>query len=185
MSKIQSPFLKRAREAWRVRFPFLEPVEIDEVPKRDKGGNYRCGTLFAERGLAYFFSYQFSTRRLGEFTLDVTISDSLARSVVERRWASDVTEHKLGSYRIGSFIDGKDHWWALRDVDAGASGFLESLGLSGPEVASPRVVPGRWRPSSFDIPISEIYDQAIVDVSDKLSRYVLPKLNFPETIHPA
>ena len=177
MSKIQRPFLIRVREAWQHRFPFLEPVEIDEIPRRDNGGNYRCSAFFSERSRAYFVAYQFSKVRRGEFTLEVTIADSLDRSILEHRTASDIAAHKLGSYRIGSFIDGKDCWWALQDVEAETRRLLPSLPIARP--------PGRWRPSSFDLPLDRIYDEAISDVSDKLERYVFPKLHFPDSIHTA
>lgn len=172
-------FLELLAEAWSERFPFLIRTDIDEIPKRVKGGNYICETYYVERGVYYFISIEFHKKRKGEFTIDVTISDSKLNSIRDGKYwdPSSFNPCVTGAYRLGMFVNRRDYWWALEDFDAIYAKNIKSLGFDLELVKKMTVPPNnRWQPSCFSKPFEEIAREAIADINNKLEEFVFPKL---------
>jgi hypothetical protein len=173
---MQKQFLKKLKENWSSEFPFLKPIEVKEIPRRDKNCNFIYEGSYEKAGLAYFFSIQFSKIRIGEFTLDVSISNDKEHSILERKGKQDLSELKIGTYRIGSFFEKKDYWWMLVDVDRESYRLFESIGAVGSDLLKlGEQKQNRWQPSSFELPPDQIINEAIADVNKKLRLYVFPK----------
>jgi hypothetical protein len=168
-------FLRKVREAWKTEFPFLKAVDLEETPKIPKGCNFRCDEYFGSRGVFYFFTFDFSPRRPGEFSIGVTVSPSNARSVLSPAVESNPTPTSIGSHSIAAFMGRQTFRWELVDVDAKTNAILTSLGGL-PIVTPDYVLADTWKPSSFALPLEQIVDEAITDVNDKLRRFVFPKL---------
>ena len=173
MGKEQKLFLKKVRETWKTEFPFLKPVDLDETPKLPKGCNFRCDDYASTRGVFYFVAFDFSQRRVGEFSLGVTVSGSAGKSVLDPSADYRPTPTNIGSYSMGVFLGRQSFRWDLVDVDAKTNAILISLG--GEPIAS-HVSENTWKPSSYALPFEQIADEAIRDVNDKLRRFVFPKL---------
>jgi hypothetical protein len=175
MGKEQKFFLKRVREAWSLEFPFLNPVDLDEVPKRPKGCNFRCDDYIAVRGVCYFVTFHFSQRRQGEFSVGVAVSPSREKSALSPPENYTPSPRNVGSYSMAVFLNRQSFRWALADVDAKTNATLVSLGME--PIPTPDYVSANvWKPSSYSLPFDQIVDEAIRDVSDKLRRSVFPKL---------
>jgi hypothetical protein len=177
MSGIQKLFLKRVRSTWQRDFPFLMPVNLQEIPLVQKGSTFVCADFFAERGRAYFIRIDFSQKRHGEFSLGITVSDSLTRSIREHGLETP-SPSALGMYAIGQFVPAQTRRWALIDRDAEVDEFFRSLGQEPVGLAQMRSA-YCWYPPSFELPQSEIFDGAISDVGAVLKEHVFPKLEIP------
>ena len=175
MKNIRNQFLRAVEAEWARLFPFLKPVELEERPKRGKLCNYIYQNQ-SKANFIYFISFQFSEIRIGEFTIDVSISHSNEVSVLDRRTKDDLQSLKYGSYRIGTFMGTKDYWWALVDVDSQNQELWRSVGERHP-VLTQVSDQSRWRPSSFDLPPGGIISEALLDVNVKLQRFVFPRLD--------
>ena len=174
MAGIQKSFLSRARTRWQREFAFLKQVHLNEVPQLNKGTNFLCDHYFAERGRAYFFQFDFSPKRLGEFTIGATVSDSLTRSILEHGMGAP-SPTALGMYSIGSFIGAQTRRWALIDNNAQGDELFRSLGVEPVGLAGKRSR-NTWYPPSFEVPQEQIIDSAIEDINIVLKQYVFPKL---------
>src|SRR5215831_18453170 len=117
MTSPQKPFLKRVRDVWRHEFAFLKPVDLAEIPPLPKGCRFLCDRYLAKRGRAYFIFFDFSLRRVGEFSLGITVSDSVTRCIREHGLDAP-SAYGLGMYSVGQFIGTQTRTWALIDVDA-------------------------------------------------------------------
>lgn len=175
MANEQKQFLKMVREAWKTEFPFLKPVDLDEVPRQPKGSNFRCDDYFSTRGVCYFVSVDFSQRRQGEFLVGITVSPLGEKSILSPPENYTPTPTSIGTYNLAKFLNRQSFRWDLVDVDAKTNAILVSLG--GAAIPTPDYVAANvWKPSSYALPFEQIADQAIRDVSDKLRRFVFPKL---------
>ncbi len=175
MAKEQKLFLKKVREAWKEEFPFLKPVDLDEVPKPAKNSVFRYDDCFSTRGVCYFVSFGFSQRRQGEFMVGITVSPSREKSVISPPENHPPSSTNVGSYNLARFLNRQSLSWDLVDVDAKTNAILVSLG--GAPITTPDYVAVNvWKPSSYALPFDEIADEAIRDVNDKLRRFVFPKL---------
>lgn len=183
MPSIRKLFLKRARELWRCEFPFLKPVDLEEIPQLPKGCRFLCDDYFAERGRAYFIFFDFGLRRIGEFSLGITVSDSVTRCIREHGLDTP-SPHSLGMYSVGQFMGAQRRDWALADVDGQVDAVFRSLGQQPVGFARTRS-PYRWYPASFESPKMEIFDAALADVSATLKEYVFPKLQIEYETHAA
>jgi hypothetical protein len=175
MMKSEQLFYRELARNWGGRFPALAPVHLPETPQPPKGSNFICDKYYGERRRAYFFNVFFSQKRRGEFTLSVTISDSQQRSLLEGRSSSDLNVPLIGTYRIAAFMQRQDYWWAIKDVNAESSDLLRSFGIASGDFGS-RPTPHRWRPTSYDLPFEKVVEEALVDLNEKISNFVLPKL---------
>jgi hypothetical protein len=173
MANEQKLFLKRVRETWKTQFPFLKMVDIEEVPKQPKGSNFRCDDYFSTRGVCYFVSFDFSPTRHGEFLMGVTVSPSPDKSNLDSPRDYVPTPVNVGTYNLAQFLNLPHFRWDLVDVDARTNAILVSLGGV---PTSHSVSANLWKPSSYDVPFEQIAGEAIRDVSDKLCRFVFPKL---------
>jgi hypothetical protein len=174
MAGIQKAFLKQARTRWQREFPILRPVHLIEVPQPNKGTNFICDRYFLERGRTYFICFDFIPKRFGEFTIGVTVSDSLTRSILEHG-TGEPSPTAIGMYAIGPFIGAPSRRWALIDHNAQADEFFRSLGVEPVGFAGMRD-PYTWYPSSFGAPQEQIFDAALDDVNGVLRQQVFPKL---------
>jgi hypothetical protein len=174
MPSPQKPFLKRVRDVWKREFPFLKPVDLAEIPALPKGCTFRCDDYFAERGRAYFILFDFSLRRLGEFSLGISVSDSVTRCIREHGLDTP-SAYALGMYSVGQFIGAQTRTWALGDVDAKVDAIFRSLGQEPVGFAQIRS-PFTWYPSSFELRQEQIFDEALADVRTILIEHVFPKL---------
>lgn len=181
MPSPQKPFLKRARDVWRREFPFLKPVDLAEIPSFPKGCKFLCEDYLAERDRAYFIFFNFSLRRIGEFSLGITVSDSVTRCI--REYGFDAPSAcALGMYGVGQFIDAPTRNWALADVDAQVDALFRSLGQDSVGFAQTRSR-FTWYPSSFELPQEQIFDEALSDVRAVLIEHVFPKLKIEYEAH--
>lgn len=163
------------REAWKTQFPFLKPVDLDETPKLPKGCNFRCDDYASSRSVFYFVTFDFSQQRQGEFSIGVTVSSSAKKSVLNPPADYRPTPTNIGSYNIAAFLGQPAFRWDFVDVDAKTNATLASLG--GTPIPTPsHVAANTWKPSSYALPFTQIADEAIRDVNDKLRRFVFPKL---------
>lgn len=175
MSKEQKLFLRKVRENWKTEFPFLKPVNLDETPKLPKGCNFCCDRYASTREVYYFVTFDFSQRRQGEFSVGITVSNSPEKSVLNPPVDYRPAPTNVGSYSIAVFMGRSAFRWDLVDVDAITNATLASLG--GPPIAmAGHVAANTWKPSSYALPFVQIVDEAVCDVSDKLRRFVFPKL---------
>jgi hypothetical protein len=183
MRRLHTVFFNRLKLDWAREFPFLRPIEVAETPMRPRGSNFVCDNFLRTRGHLYFFSVEIPPKRSEELTLEITISDSKERSRLEIGWRQDLLSLKPRTYRIGAFLNGKDFWWALADVNAKNSALMESLGA--PAIGTSALQRANsWKPSSFDEPIETIVKEAVQDVNSKLRQHVFPKLHIdPSAIH--
>lgn len=174
MAGIQKAFLKTVANRWQSEFPFLKPVHLVEVPQLNKGSNFLCDHYFPERGRAYFLHFIFSQKRVGEFSLGFTISDSVARSILEHA-TGEPSATAIGMYGLGRFIGVQTRRWALIDHNAQADDLDRSLGLE-PLGLAGRRMPHTYYPPSFGVPQGEIFDSVLGDVNAVLKQHVFPKL---------
>lgn len=179
MAKEQKHFLKRVRETWEAEFPFLKPVDLDEVPKIPRGCNYCCGNYVAIRGVFYFVTFDFSPVCPGEFSLGITVSDSAHKSVLNPPTDYRPTPTNVGSYNIAVFMGRQAFLWDLVGTDDKVNSMLASLRTTSIVRPTP-LTANMWKPSSYDLPFAQIADEAIRDVNSKLRRFVLPKLQIDE-----
>jgi hypothetical protein len=181
MPSPQKPFLKRVRDVWRREFPFLKPVDLAEIPALPKGCRFLCDDYFTERERAYFIFFDFSLRRIGEFSLGITVSDSVTRCIREHGLDTP-SAYALGMYSVGQFIGAQTRRWALVDVDAQVDALFRSLGQQPVGFAQTRSR-FTWYPSSFELPPEQIFDEALADVRAVLVEHVFPKLQIEYEAH--
>jgi hypothetical protein len=175
MSRMQQQFLKKVRETWKVEFPFLKAVNLEETPKLPKGCNFRCDDYAPIRGVFYYVTFDFSQRRQGEFSVGISVSNSAEKSVLSPPENLEPTPTNIGSYSIAAFLGRPAFRWDLVDVDAKTNAVLQSFG--GSPITTPGYVSANtWKPSSYALPFEQIADEAIRDVNEKLRRFVFPKL---------
>ena len=175
MAKEQKQFLKKIGQNWKENFPFLKPVDIDEIPRLVKGSNFCCDDYFSSRKVCYFVRFCFSDRRHGEFSMGITVSPSPGRSVLDPPIFYNPSPTNIGSYSMSVFMSKQSFRWDLVDVDGKMNEILVSLG--GQRLpTSDYVAADIWKPESYALPFDDIADAAIRDVNDKLRRYVFPKL---------
>lgn len=175
MAKEQKLFLKKVRQTWSVEFPFLKPVDLDEVPMQPKGSIFRCDEYFATRGVCYFVSFDFSQRRQGEFMVGITVSPSREKSILDPPQDYTPTPTNVGTYNLAKFLNRQSFVWDLVDVTARTNAIQREFGIP-PTTTPGYVAPNTWKPPSYALPFEEIANEAIRDVSDKLRRFVFPKL---------
>ncbi|MFN3407709.1 MAG: hypothetical protein ACK45B_01835 [Limisphaerales bacterium] len=175
MSSEQKKFLKMLRQKWAEEFPFLRPVELNEVPVLPKGCKFRCDDYVLDRGIYYFITIDFSQRRLGEFSVRVTVSDVPDKSIWDPATDDEPGPNSLGSHSIATFMGRQAYRWDLLGLAARNDAAMHAAGIHLPGVST---IPSAntWHPSSYDRPFEQIANEAINDVSDKLRKFVFPKL---------
>ena len=169
MAGEQKLFIKRIGASWRREFPFLKPVDLDEVPRLAKGCNFICDDYGKTKGRYYFVHVDFSPKRRGEFSIGVVVSPSPGRSMLDPAMVDHPTCTSIGSFAIWKFMRRSHFVWALVDLDA------ESIALLGFSSGLPKS-PNVWRPTTYDQPIEKICDEAIAHVNQTLRTQVFPVL---------
>jgi hypothetical protein len=177
MANEQRRFLKMVKEAWEKEFPFLEPVDLHQVPKPLKGSTFRCDKYFEERAVCYFVHFCFSKKIHSKFTVHIKVSPSPNKSFVPLEGRREPGPTAVGSYNLSKFLKRQTYTWSLLDglgkldesyVSLGFEPLFRNLPERNPEL--------HWKPSSFALPFEEICVEAIQDLNDKLRRFVFPKL---------
>ena|SRR3974390_3358624 len=176
-------FLKRLAASWRKEFPFLKPVDLDEVPRVPKGCNFLCDAYGASRGYYYFVTLDFSPKRRGDFTVGITVSTSPNRSTLDPGETSRPSASTVGSYGIWQFMGRPRFVWALVDLEAERDALFAELGTPMPELGRRRS-PNVWQPSTYGQPFEKIADEAIAHLNHTLRTEVFPVLEI-ETSEPA
>ncbi len=169
MAGEQKQFLKQVTALWRREFPFLQPVDLQELPRVPKGCNFLYQGGGGVPGYYYFVCFDFSSKRRGEFSIGVTISQSPERSTLNPAMVDKPTPTSVGSFGIWQFMGRHYMAWALVDLEAEAKALF---GLTSGLPKSPDV----WRPTTYDQPLEKIVEEAIADVNQSLRKHVLPAL---------
>jgi hypothetical protein len=167
-------FLKRLAASWRSEFPFLRPVDLDEVPWMPKGCNFLCDAYGASRGCYYFVTVDFSPKRRGQFSVYITVSHSPKKSALGPAWG-EPSPTTTGSFGITKFIGKQQFDWALVDLEAQRDALFAKLGTPMPELGNNRH-DRIWRPSTYDQPFDKIADEAITHLNHMLRTKVFPVL---------
>ena len=170
MAKIQQLFLRKAKEAWQREFPFLRPVDL-KINRLPKGASFLCDNYFATRRVVYFLTFEFNPRRIGEFTISVTVSPSATSPIVDSTGPFQPSPTQPGSYLIGAYFGRPMYGWALINGEEETAAFFRSIGEAPPNVGMVSKQ-DLWRPVSFDLPPEEIVKQAIADINQKLRQFV-------------
>jgi len=176
MASEQKQFLKRVRETWKRELPCFKLVDLDEIPKQPKSCNFRCDSYFASRGVCYFITFDFSHRRQGEFSVGITVSNSPEKSILNPPDNYTPTPTNVGSYNLAKFLDRQSFRWDLVDVDGKTNAALVEFGMA-PVFTPDYVAANVWKPSTYALSFDQIADEALRDASDKLRRFVFPKLH--------
>lgn len=175
MVKEAKLFLKRVREAWATEFPCLEAVDLNEVPRRPVGSNFRCADYFVARKTCYFVSFNFSQRRKGEFSVGITVSPSLDRSVLDPSEVEQPGPMSIGAYSMADFLNCQSFHWDLVNVTARTNEVLNEFGIPVSRLPE-NPLPNVWVPTSYALGPDGIIEQAIYDVTEKLRIAVFPRL---------
>src|SRR5262245_3776214 len=117
MSNESRRFVKQLATSWRKEFPFLKPVDLDEIPRVPKGFNFLCDAYGQTRGRYYFFAIEFSPKCRGQFSLRVAVSSSPERSTLGSVLSSQPSPGAIGSFGIARFLSKKAFAWALVDLE--------------------------------------------------------------------
>jgi len=176
MAKFTKPFMQELRLSWQREFPFLQPASANIIPNRSQSITYTYHTGSATN-LFYHFAILFTSKQPGEFTVEIFISDKPTQETMTICWPDDIKDRKLGQYRIGWFVDGKDHWWGLKDNVAESNAFMKSLDADFPSNLQMQKRQYLWLPSSLDQPLNSIINEAIADLNQKMKDHVFPKLD--------
>jgi|GEM_PF-5186477 len=169
-------FKKLVADSWRMDFPFLKQVDIDEVPRVEKGCNFLCDLYGESRKRYYFLRINFSPKRRGEFSVGISISPSPARSILEHPLVSpELTPFSIGMFGIWKFLDLPRFDWALVDIDSEQNALFSKLGLPGIKSGSRRSA-NVWRPSTYDQPFFKIAEEAVSHLNYTLRSRVFPVL---------
>lgn len=175
MSNESKRFVKQLAASWQREFPFLKPVELDEIPRVPKGFNYLCDVHGEARGRYYFFAIEFSPKRRGQFSLRVAVSPSPQRSTLGSALTSRPSALATGSFGIARFLDKKQFAWALVDLEAERDELFKDLGVAMPDLGDNRSE-WLWRPSTYEQSFEGIAAEAIAHLNDMLCTKVFPVL---------
>ena len=88
---------------------------------------------------------------------------------------SKLTPTSIGMFTIWKFMNLPRFHWALVDLEAEQYALFAKLGVQQIDLRGLKSS-NTWQPSSYDLPVDKIADEAIADVNDKLRRFVFPKL---------
>ena len=168
-------FLKQVAAAWKEEFPFLKPVDLNEVPRMPKGTNFLCEACGDTRELYYFIAIEFSPKLRGQFTVRVAISDSPNRSTLGSAMGLSPSPTTKGSFGVQRFLGQQQFSWALVDLEKERDELLAEIGMPIPELGNNRTH-NIWRPSSYEQPFESIAQEAIEHLNSVLRTKVFPVL---------
>lgn len=168
-------FLKQLATSWQKEFPFLKPVDLDEVPRVPKGCNFLCDKYGATRDYYYFIAVEFSPKRRGQFTVRIAVSSSPKESTLDSAMGLEPSPTTKGSFGISKFLGKQQFAWALVDIEAERDVLFAKLGTPMPDLGANRSA-RIWRPSTYDQPFDKVADEAIAHLNHTLRTEVFPKL---------
>ena len=166
----QKIFIATLAERWKRDMPFLEQVDINEIPKAPRGCNYRLKVSMNDR--FYFVRIEFNRKKRGEFSIGITASLTPIRSTLDASGDRIPCRTSIGSFGIWQFPNVPFRAWSLVDLELENVCFL-GLGTGLPP--SPQV----WRPTTYSQPIDRIIEEAITNVTKILKNNVFPTLEIP------
>lgn len=175
MPTLRKQFLTAIRKSWAKEFPFLKPVEPDDVQKSLRGATFLCDAYADARKRFYFVHFSFPPKMPGEFTMGATVSDSSRQSVQDPAGPAKLSPLNIGGYSIAAFLGVQFRSWMLYDWEAKNIAYWQSLGASMPETGI-KNLHNVWKPTSFDLPAEQIIMAAIADVNGHLTTHIFPKL---------
>lgn len=181
MASVQKRFLKCVKKAWHQEFPFLKSIDVVEVPRLPKGSNFVCDKYLSERGRVYFVWFDFSQKRVGEFGVGISVSDTPSRCVRDPGLNKPSPEG-LGIYDVGQFGSPK-RTWALVDVNAELAKVFTSLGADTNGFLPPRPQ-STWFPTGFELTEGEVFSAAVADIGMTLTKFVFPTLQIEHPVSP-
>lgn len=167
-------FLKALRKSWKQKFPFLVPVDLEEVPKVQKGCNFRCDKYLANRGVCYFFTIDFQPKTRGRFILRISTSSNPEKSIVEHGDWPLTAAKPTGMFGVWQILERRYLAWDLVDWAGELNQLYTQLGMD--YRVEPGDSPDIWRPVSYAVPIEAIVDAAIEDLNAVMMKEVFPRL---------
>ena len=170
MKGLAKIFMTRLKKSWSIEFQCLKPI-------RRKGSNsivYCCDNYFTSRGLMYLFHVVFADKTPGRFSVSIGISKSDVNAGPLQ--GSSFETNKLGEYPIFAFLNKRDFWWHLENIESRKRASYAAMGVPGLTSIINYNDNNRWRPSSYALPIEDIVDEAINDLNMRLKKFVFPKL---------
>jgi hypothetical protein len=179
VSKYRKPFISELKRHWAQRFPLWRPGICAPVFWAKEDGTFTDDSALASTGFVFHAVIDFTPKWPGAFTCDVVITPSLESlgDNPPRRWPDDVVSLRIGSYRIGWFVAGRDIWWRLVDDAAESRKVYEEI--LGGDVAAFGIErqPDHWYAMSYDGGLRQVIGEAVQDFSDTFERHVIPKLH--------
>lgn len=176
-------FLKAVRKSWKQKFPFLMPVDLDEVPKVQKGCNFRCDKYWASRGVCYFFTIDFQPKIRGRFTLGISISSNPEKSIIGHGVWPLTAAQPTGMFGVWQILERRYLAWDLVDRVGELNQLYDQLGMDYRMERDDS--PDIWRPTSYSMPVERIIEAAIEDLNSVMEKQVLPKLRIESESSPS
>ena len=176
MSKYRKQFLNILKPIWKERLPDWQPGLFSPSFYTKPEATFSWTRFAPDSPTRLHACIEFSSKEAGTFTCDIFIMDAAnqADQKLSHRWADDIPSRKLGVYRIGQFIFGKDVWWHLKDEVAESNKYWESVGASG--LACLERQKYGWYAASYDVPLKQIMQEAAEDFTNQFTTRVIPKL---------
>jgi hypothetical protein len=128
--------------------------------------------------LAFHAVIDFAPKWPGAFTCDVVVTSRLGPlgDNPPRRWPEDIVALPVGSYRIGSFVAGRDIWWRLVDDAVERRRLYEAFPSVDVAALGIERHPDHWYAASYETSLPQIITEATEHFYDTFERYVIPKL---------
>ncbi len=183
MASIEKFLLQSVKKKWHEEFPFLKPARIKQISGVRKDACYLCDSFAQSRNRYYFVTFEFHPKQPGQFSISITISDSIAEPLQESFTETHLSPDKIGTFTIAAFLGKPSFSWMLYDWDAQNVAYWKSLGADMPSVRG-LDLPNIWKPSSFELPPERIVEETIQDINDKLKKQVFPKLQIDWQLKP-
>ena len=179
MSKYRKPFISELTRHWAQRFPQWRQGVCTPVFWARKDATFTNDAALPETGLVVHAVIDFSPQWPGAFTCDVVVTQNLEPlgDNPPRRRSDDIATLPFGSYRIGSFVTGRDIWWRLVDDAAELRRLYEQI--PGADVAALGIERQRdhWYAASYESGLPQIISEAREHFCDTFERHVIPKLH--------
>lgn len=178
MSKYRKPFVADLKRHWAQRFPLWRPGVCTPVSWARKDATFTNDSALAKAGLAFHAVLDFTPKWPGAFTCDVVVTSSLEPlgDNPPRRWRDDIAALPFGTYRMGSFVAGRDIWWRLVDDAVESRRLFEQLPGVDVALLSLERYPDHWYAASYDAGLPQVISEAREHFCDTFERYVIPQV---------
>lgn len=180
MKEIEKTFLTTVKQQWMQRYPFLKAYRPKSSSGLKKDACYLCDDHAETRKRFYFLFFTFSPKQPGQFSISVTVSDSVEKPLQEGLPGASLSADTIGTFTIAAFLGKQNKSWMLYDWEAQEVAYWKSLGVQMPSVGISNS-PNIWKPSSFDLLPDKIIEQALADVNHTLETAVFTKLKLAKS----